>query len=80
MPPQACDISGVFFYLDSLWVAPELIRLQTANRNVTEMQNADVYSFAIILYEILSRKEPFEDDLEFLPLEGMFGYAWSLIS
>lgn len=44
------------------------------------MQNADVYSFAIILYEILSRKEPFEDDLEFLPLEGMFGYAWSLIS
>ena len=44
------------------------------------MQNADVYSFAIILYEILSHKEQFEDDLEYLPLEGMFEYAWSLIS
>lgn len=34
------------------------------------MQYADVYSFAVILYEILSRKEPFEDDQEFLTFKG----------
>ncbi|XP_055996628.1 atrial natriuretic peptide receptor 1-like isoform X2 [Ostrea edulis] len=54
---------------DSLWVAPELLRKQTPVSDVLEMQNADVYSFGIILYEILSRKEPFEDDKEFLSLE-----------
>lgn len=58
-------------YTDSLWVAPELLRKQTPVSDVLEMQNADVYSFGIILYEILSRKEPFEDDKEFLSLEGL---------
>lgn len=52
-------------------MAPELLRTPTTKRNVIEMQNADIYSFGIILYEILSRKEPFEDDTDVLFFEGM---------
>ncbi|XP_055996627.1 atrial natriuretic peptide receptor 1-like [Ostrea edulis] len=54
---------------ESLWMAPELLRTPTTKRNVIEMQNADIYSFGIILYEILSRKEPFEDDTDVLFFE-----------
>ncbi|XP_056014971.1 atrial natriuretic peptide receptor 1-like [Ostrea edulis] len=52
-----------------LWVAPELLRKSVTKTDITEMQCADVYSFAIILYEVLSRKEPFEDDRYFLTLD-----------
>eukprot|EP01103_Thecamoeba_quadrilineata_P015724 TRINITY_DN5055_c0_g1_i1.p1 TRINITY_DN5055_c0_g1~~TRINITY_DN5055_c0_g1_i1.p1 ORF type:complete len:503 (+),score=96.04 TRINITY_DN5055_c0_g1_i1:1-1509(+) len=41
------------------WLAPEII----SNRNYTE--KADIYSFGIILYELLCRKEPYEE-LDFL--------------
>ncbi|XP_065929504.1 atrial natriuretic peptide receptor 1 isoform X2 [Magallana gigas] len=52
-----------------LWMAPELLRKSTTTSDHLEMQCADVYSFGIIMYEVLSRKEPFEDDKEFLTLE-----------
>lgn len=60
------------FVQECLWMAPELLRKSTTTSDHLEMQCADVYSFGIIMYEVLSRKEPFEDDKEFLTLEGNF--------
>ncbi|XP_061185521.1 atrial natriuretic peptide receptor 2-like [Saccostrea echinata] len=54
---------------ECLWLAPEMLRKHSLKREIWEMQSADIYSFGIILYEILSRKEPFEDDKDFLTLE-----------
>lgn len=40
---------------DQLWRAPELLR----NHHLHGSQKGDVYAFAIIMYEIFSRKGPF---------------------
>jgi len=45
------------YYRNQLWTAPELLRMTT--RPVNGTQKADVYSFAIILQEIMFRAEPF---------------------
>lgn len=34
------------------------------------MQMADVYSFGITMYEVITRKEPYEDDKKFWSLKG----------
>ncbi|XP_048755520.2 atrial natriuretic peptide receptor 1-like [Ostrea edulis] len=52
-----------------LWAAPELLRKSVTKTDITGMQCADIYSFGIILYEVLSRKGPFEDDRDFLTLD-----------
>ncbi|XP_048755457.2 atrial natriuretic peptide receptor 1-like [Ostrea edulis] len=52
-----------------LWAAPELLRKSITNTDIIGMQCADIYSFGIILYEVLSRKGPFEDDRDFLTLD-----------
>ena len=44
---------------DLLWKAPELLRVNNAPRRGT--QEGDVYSFAIIMYEIHGRKGPYGD-------------------
>ena len=44
-------------YTDLLWTAPELLRNDDALRKAT--QKADVYSFGIILQEIVCRAQPF---------------------
>jgi len=50
------------FYRDQLWTAPELLRMTT--RPINGTQKADVYSFAIILQEIMFRAEPYFIDLD----------------
>ena len=45
------------FYRNQLWTAPELLRMTT--RPINGTQKADVYSFAIILQEIIFRAEPY---------------------
>jgi len=41
------------------WMAPELLRKESTNTAAT-----DIYSFGIILYEIYSRRDPYEDEDE----------------
>jgi len=55
------------FYRDQLWTAPELLRMTT--RPINGTQKADVYSFAIILQEIMFRAEPYFIDID--PPQGM---------
>ena len=50
------------FYRDQLWTAPELLRMTT--RPINGTQKADVYSFAIILQEIMFRAAPYFIDIE----------------
>lgn len=45
----------LYTFLDQFWRAPELLR----NHNMLGSQKGDVYAFAIIMYEIFSRKGPF---------------------
>lgn len=41
------------------WMAPELLRGESGNTAAT-----DVFSFGIILYEMYSRRDPYEDDMD----------------
>ena len=50
------------YYRNQLWTAPELLRMTT--RPINGAQKADVYSFAIILQEIMFRAEPYFIDFE----------------
>ena len=50
------------FYRDQLWTAPELLRMKT--RPINGNQKADVYSFAIILQQIVFRAEPYFIDID----------------
>jgi len=50
------------FYRDQLWTAPELLRMRT--RPINGTQKADVYSFAIILQEIIFRAAPYFNDID----------------
>lgn len=57
---EKCHLSG--FYLKNicvalLWTAPELLRDENLRRQGTQM--GDIYSFAIIMQEVLVRGEPF---------------------
>jgi len=49
------------FYRDQLWTAPELLRM--TSRPINGTQKADVYSFDIILQEIMFREEPYFIDV-----------------
>ena len=47
-----------------LWTAPELLRHADVAVKLTEsdLQRADVYSFAIVLFEVVYRSYPFDTD------------------
>ncbi|KAK3089065.1 hypothetical protein FSP39_000509 [Pinctada imbricata] len=53
-------------YKGMLWRAPELLRSRSVN--VYGTQKGDIYSFGIIMYEILGRKGPW-GDIEYSPKE-----------
>lgn len=58
-----------FCLLELLWVAPELIPSTVIPGNPAT-QKGDVYSFAIILEEIVVRGGPFEAARQFLDPQG----------
>jgi atrial natriuretic peptide receptor A len=58
------------FCSELLWVAPELIP-STVVPGTPATQKGDVYSFAIILEEIVVRGGPFEAARQFLEPQGM---------
>lgn len=59
----------VFFLLEMLWVAPELLPL-TVIPGTPATQKGDVYSFSIILEEIITRGGPYEAARQFLEPHG----------
>ena len=47
-------------FTDLYWTAPELLHTMDGIKSqFTKTQNGDVYSYGIILHEILSRDEPY---------------------
>lgn len=66
--------SKIYRFLDWIFIAPELAPLnrtknaaqrtdpkEPLNLSREQLQLADIYSFGMILYEILFRKEPFQE-------------------
>ena len=56
---QAIDIVGV--HKSMYWTSPELLRVPKASRE-TGTLSGDVYSFAIVLYEIIFEIEPYQNE------------------
>lgn len=73
----------MIIFEDQLWFAPEIIRCFAVKHNMskTELVKADIYSLAIILYEIYGRQGPFGDDLMDSDgsLEKMWIRLWMLL-
>lgn len=59
----------MFLFEELLWVAPELLPL-TIIPGTPATQKGDVYSFAIILEEIVVRGGPYETARQFLDAKG----------
>lgn len=57
--------------LEMLWVAPELLPL-TSMPGTPATQKGDVYSFAIILEEIVVRGGPYETARQYLDVKSKF--------
>ena len=53
--------------LELLWTAPEILRDPQNNEPSKE---SDIYSAAIVMYEILTRNEPFETERLDIGTEG----------
>ena len=59
---ELTQVGDFEFYRNQLWTAPELLRMTT--RPINGTQKADVYSFAIILQEIMFRAAPYFMDMD----------------
>lgn len=55
-----------------LWRAPELLRYE----GIDETKEADIYSLAMIILEVVTRDTPFAKELLSMPVDG----RWSLIA
>lgn len=60
----------IYFFVELLWVAPELLPL-TVIHGTPATQKGDVYSFAIILEEIVVRGGPYETARQFLDVKAI---------
>ncbi|KAK3709909.1 hypothetical protein QZH41_020028, partial [Actinostola sp. cb2023] len=60
-------------YRDMLWTAPEHLQYNNNSCSTTSLstktQSGDVYSFGIILYELVTRDEPYTNNMETLTPE-----------
>ncbi len=66
---------AIFLDTGMFWTAPEILRDPRLN-TVTSHQKADVYSFAVTIYEILERRQPYDTELN-TPEGGIF-YPFSI--
>lgn len=57
----------LFHTLELFWVAPEHLRTDP-DRDVS--LPGDIYSFGIVLFEILTRSEPYDDYADIMTTEG----------
>jgi len=55
---------------DLLWTAPELLRIPRMNRPSEGTMTADLFSFAIVVYELCYLKQPYGDELTKLGAPG----------
>lgn len=55
---KAADLNAM--YKDMYWTAPEILRDHKPHPDGTQL--GDIYSFSMVLYEILFEKEPYENE------------------
>lgn len=55
----ACTLTFDLLMSGLLWTAPELLRMERPPAAGT--QKGDIYSFGIVLYEIVNRNGPYSD-------------------
>ena len=60
---QQGNLSSDEFAVQQFWIAPELIK-SFVHEPIKPNFSTDVYSFSIILQEIFTRKEPYEEHIE----------------
>lgn len=58
-------------FAEPLWTSPELLRIPAESRPTYGTQAGDVYSYGIILQELILKGSPFANELEQLPVEGI---------
>jgi atrial natriuretic peptide receptor A len=61
-----------YVFSELLWVAPELLPL-TVMPGSPASQKGDVYSFAIVLEEIVVRGGPYESVRQYMPVTTILG-------
>ena len=70
---ETINIYAMQLHTDKLWSAPEMLRMQTMPLKGTPL--GDVFSFAIVVQEILTRDRPYcNDDLSAGGKQCLFGF------